>query len=210
MKPDEVLKIFLKTLNPDSYANLIKKNIKETTQYFLYIILFSLLLTTIISLPFLIKFPGHFSEEINKFDRFTIKINQSMNEPIHLGNIITIDTTNKTKNITTEKILITKDYVYTKNKFCLLFDTFCFLNKNIEKKKTTEYSNIIEYNENISKTIYLLLILLSPFIFISLYLFYVIKYIILILSSSIIIFLVLFLAKRKLSIKNMKVGLKLY
>ena len=54
----EFVFMFVQSLNPFSYKNLITKRKRDAVKYFIYIVLFSVLVTSIINLPSFFSFPS--------------------------------------------------------------------------------------------------------------------------------------------------------
>ena len=199
MNIKEFLFIIFKSLNPDSLKQLIEGKLKNSIVYFSFLILFGLILASLLFLPQLVSFPNAMEEKFSKFDYFNISINQKMNSPLILTEEplpkIVIDTTQE-RNRTDEDLLITETSMIRKSLF------------GEEKTEVESFSNILYNKDKIRKFVIYTAIIMIPSLFVLGYLFYFIKFVLIILASWAIALLILKLTKHKFKpLKIFKIGL---
>ncbi len=197
MNIKEFIFTIFKSLNPDSFKKLIEGKFKDSLQYFSLLILFALIISSILFMPKLVALPATIDEKFSKFNYFNISIEQEMNEPLTLTEnpLIVIDTTQE-RNRTNEFLLITENYIFRKGLF------------REEKTEITSFSNILYNKEKIMKFVLYSTLILIPSIFILAYLFFFIKFILIILATWGLAILILKLTKHKFKIlKIFKIGI---
>jgi hypothetical protein len=184
----EVIFTIFKSLNPDSIKELIEGKLKDSLKYFSFLVLFALILASLLLLPKLVTFQKTIDEKFSKFDYFNISIKQKMNSPLILTENpfpkIVIDTT-QDRNLTDEDLLITENKIIRKGLF---------------KEETTEiesFSNILYNKDKIQKFVIYASIIMVPSLFVIAYLFYFIKFMLIILAAWAIAILILKLTKHK-------------
>jgi len=188
MNLKEFIFTIFKSLNPDSLRQLIEGKLKDSIKYFSFLVLFSLIIASLLFLPQLVSFPRTIEDKFSKFEYFNISVNQRMNEPLILTKEplpkIVIDTTQE-RNRTDEDLLITETSIIRKGLF------------GEEKTEIESFSNILYNKDKIRKFVLYAAIILIPSLFVLAYIFYFIKFMLIILVFWTIALLILKLTKHK-------------
>jgi hypothetical protein len=198
MHPKDFFGLFTSALNPLAYKDLMKRRKRDATQYFLKLLFFSVILSGILSIPYIIHFPDRVDDVVSKFSRFNItKVDIEMNEPITLLGQpkIVLDLRASGINASDEFILITKTDVYMKKFKPSIFSWRFF---ETEKTPVGEYSDVLQNFERVKSTYLIAFIFLLPSIFFVVYTLHLVKYALLILISCYIGYLICFLSKAKI------------
>jgi len=171
------LKSFLQrvgwSLNPQGYKDIIDSKKRQSIGYFFAILLFAIIIMSIAAIPLLAALPSNLGKEFDKFDRFNIKLNISMKEPVVLvptHPFITIDTTNTTTELQQGTFLITKDYIYSKGLF-----------GRINQQNISDYKDITDNKEQVNTLLFILTIIAIPSLLICIYALFMIKYMVIII-----------------------------
>ncbi len=198
MRISEFTFLLVKSLNPGDYKMLVTRKKRETMKYFFMLLLFSIIIGFIFSIPKLMAVPSKIDTVFMKFERFNITgIDIEANEPIVLLKYpkTVLDLTENRNNISSEMILITKSDIIWKKFSPSLFQWRLFLT---EQKPISEYSDILHNAGRIKGGAYwLLLILLLPSIFLIVLLLNFIKYTLIISIATFIGLLIVKLKGKK-------------
>jgi len=196
MNIKEFLFTIFKSLNPGSFKQLTEQGFRKAFLYFIFLILFALVISSILFIPKIINIQDTIDEKFSKFDYFNISIKQEMNAPLTITEkpLIVVDTTQE-RNRTNEFLLITENYIYRKTLF------------GEEKKEIESFSNILYNKEKIKNIILYASIFILPSLFVLAYLFYFTKFMLIILASWGLAILILKLTKHNFKIlKILKIG----
>jgi hypothetical protein len=180
MKTPNFIKDIVFSFNPRYLDAATNKKFGHAVGYFTMILAFAFIIMMILYAPKVGLLPGYVSEQISKFDAITVSGKAEMNTPIHIPEkkpMVTIDMTGADAKPTTERVLITKDYVL----YNILSGT-----KKVETKQLLEPT---EHKPIVSQLLALIIIFILPSIVFYSFIALWIKYFILILLAGTIIFL---------------------
>ena len=198
MKTPNFIKDIIHSFNPKYLDKLTNGTFGHAVGYFSMILAFAFVIMMVLYAPQVGLLPGYVSEQISKFDAINVSGTASMNTAIHIPEkkpVLTIDMTGQEVKPTTERVIITKEYVL----YSLL--------KGPTKVGTKELLEPTENKPIVSQLLALFIIFILPSVvfysFIALWL----KYFILILLAGTIIFLLAELTSyRKKWIKTVKLA----
>lgn len=196
MKLPNFLKEIVYSFNPKYLDKTTNRSFKHAVGYFTMILAFAFVIMMLLYVPQVGLLPGFVSEQISKFDTLNVSGKVSMNSPINIPEdkpVLTIDMTGKEVKHSSERVIVTKDYVL----YSLL--------QGPQKVGTKQVLEPTEHKPIVSQLLALLIIFILPSIvfysFIALWL----KYFILILIIGTLIFLLSELTHyRKKWIKTIK------
>ena len=174
----EFLESAFSAANPKNYEDFVGKKIKDVFKHFFLLLLFAILLFLVLNIPKVVLFPSNFQKELNKFDVFNITVNATTKETAHFW-LFSIDTENNTEP-ETEGIMFSKNY--------LMIKYLPYL--PAQKENISLYKNVLTSSSVYRNKVLLLLILLSPSILIAIYIYYAIKFLLIILISTILGFVI--------------------
>lgn len=174
------IKTFLLSLNPFNYHKL-DINIKKALSFFALTLLIGILLIPILNIPNLIKLPANIYGEMAKIEHSSISSNISISEPIRFPSenpYFTLDTTGTVKKMTTEKLMITEEYIHY---------------KPFNHETKIKFNNLMlpENKAFISQLITLAIITVLPAIGIIIYIILFIKYILISIIISTLLYIIL-------------------
>jgi hypothetical protein len=181
------------TLHPKTYSDLSEVRVKKSFNYLLALLLASFILMLIVSIPALINMPEYLKEELNKFETFNISIDIEMSEPAMFTEKdpqVIIDTTTDRTELGREKVLITDEVISY---------------RPYGKTRTTdisEFEDLTNKKEETAVFLTFLAILLIPSILITAYLMFLIKYLVIILVFTLLLFISVRIAKKDLGFKK--------
>ena len=158
MKFKEFIFLFVSSLNPFNYRNIVIGKKRKAVTYFLFLLSFAVIINVFLNAPG-IKNTDSFNEEISKFEYFNITgIDIRLREPVTLLEKpkIVLNFNNQT-NMTDERILITKTDVYWKKLDLLSFHLF-----KTEKEDIRQYSDIVANFNRIKGLYWIVFVLLLP------------------------------------------------
>ena len=190
----EFTKTLFKSINPERYNEISSRNLKDASKYIFSVLFLSFVVMLLLMLPFFGTFPLKAEQAINSFTVINLNPNIETQQPIIFPakqQWLIIDTTGTTTNLSEGKILITQDKVYNKAGLCFWMEPACMLYKpenRVEQKDLTEYTDIKNHAPEISAMITTLFILALPTIILGLYLVLLIKYTLIILAASVLMF----------------------
>jgi hypothetical protein len=190
MRPGEFIFLLFKSLSPANYRMLVTRKKREAVQYLVLLIFFSLMIGFVLSMPKLVNFPDRMEQALMNFEKFNISLDVEAMEPFVLMNrpLIVMDFTENRSQIEAEAILITKSDVLWKKFSPSLFEFRLF---TTEKKQISEY-NVLEDARRIKGgTYWLLLLFVMPSLFFIVFVFNMLKYLLIISMVTLITFLAL-------------------
>lgn len=190
---NEFLKNVLKSINPFYYSDLARSSFKRCFKHIALVILWSTIAMCIIAIPKLFMLRGYLDEQFNNFNALSINATFETKQPIVLlknNPQIIIDGSVSERNMTTEKILITKDFFY--------YRPFNY----VEKFNMGSYSDLLEHKNGVVNFFTVLLIIITPGILIVNYVSFFIKYLIIMLALSIIALIAVRVFKFEISFKK--------
>ncbi len=187
------LREMFKSFSPKSYSHLATNSVWHGIKYLLIIMMIAFLLMAVISIPSLFGMPSAITAQLDKFEKLNFTADIEMNSPVMFTESdpqIIIDTTGQTMNMTTEKVLITDDFL-----------AYRPYNKMV-KINMSELREVTNYKEDMSNMITFLIVLVIPSLLITLYMIHLIKYAVLILAMTIIVFIFSRLIKKDVGLRK--------
>ena len=177
----EFIKEVYQCFHPEKASFIVDRPAKKAIWFFTKALFFSFILMGLLFIPSLFKLPSAISEEIGKFESLSFSGNATTSAPITIPDkdpLIRIDTTSKEIIMKTERLLVTKDAVYTR--------ILTTNNITIEELK-----NPSEHKAGVAGFIALLTIFSIPSILFYAYIINWVIYFLLILLVSTIVFLLI-------------------
>jgi len=100
-----------KALNPYNYKELAENKFSQVFKYYLFIILVSVIIMSLMFIPFLYYTGSYITESVSHFDNLTVKSDFALKESFNILSdpVIRFESTNK--NMTNEMVLITPELV---------------------------------------------------------------------------------------------------
>lgn len=192
----DFLKTIFKTINPDAYRDLATRSYKDSQDYFLSVLFIIFCISVLLFLPTFAAMPKTIEQNIDQFSILSADVRLQTKQPVlfpEKNPTVIVDTTGTYQNLTKEKMLITGDTVYKKAGLCFWFDSLCFMvpkEKRVESIPLTDFSDIVAHKSSISTMITILFLLALPALLISLYLFFALKYVVIILITTGLVFII--------------------
>ncbi len=186
----------MRSFNPFFYKSLSRKRLSDAMTYFFEVLIICFILLVIVSIPVFLALPGNLSTELSKLDNFTIDPSLEMDETIEFNRFdITIT---DTKDYEEEFVLITNESVYMKSLMCQLVKPTCLLTGETKVINSENASELLDHKEGLGKLISFILLLMIPGILVLLFVYYLISYILIILITTSIIYLICKLTKHRM------------
>ena len=172
----------LKSLNPVSYKIFIHRKARNAGFYLANLIVFSMILFFIVSVPFLLKTPVVLNNELPKVHDLGIAPTVNITDTIIFKNPrITLA---QDEEYDGELLLITESEVSRRNTLCLLSKTWCFFNNDPVVYDSNNAREFLDNEKKLGTTIFVTLLLMLPGILIALFLYYLIKFALIIIVVS--------------------------
>jgi hypothetical protein len=109
--------IIFKALNPYNYSELVEHKFYNVIKYYLFIIFFSVLVMSILFIPFLFYTGDYVSKNVEHFENLTVKSEFALKDSFNLLSDPVIRFEPAEKNMTNELVLITPQAVSYKRYF---------------------------------------------------------------------------------------------
>jgi len=177
----EFIKEVYSILHPKKFNEIASRPAKKAIWFFTKVIFFSFILMGLLFLPKLVKLPSSIGEEISKFESLQLSGNASTSEPIVIPDkdpLIRIDTKSNEIKLKTERLLISKDSVYTR-----ILST--------DRITIDELKNPGEHKATVSKFVALLIIFAIPSLLFYSFLVNWLVYFLLIILAGTVVFLLI-------------------
>ena len=190
---DEFFRRIKKSLSPRYYHELSRKPLKSSFQYLFGLIILSLVVMSIISLPRFFFLPTYLNEQIGKITEFTVNASITTTAPLYFPNFnpsLTVDTSGAVTELKEGNVFISREKVQYK-----LFN-------NVFTDTTDSFKDMLQRKDFLKYTFLLLTMFILPSVFIALFLIYFIKYLALLLIFSIPLFILFKIMKHKGTIKQ--------
>lgn len=100
-----------KSLNPYNYQELSEYKFSTALKYYLFIVFFTVILTSLMFIPFLYSTGSFVSDSVGHFENLTVSSNFQLRESFNLMSDPVIRFEAEKKNITNEFVLISPDYI---------------------------------------------------------------------------------------------------
>ena len=189
----EFIKEVYYCFHPKKFHTLVNRSAGRAIWFFTKVLFFSFVLMGLLFIPKLVKMPGAIGDEISKFESLSLSGDMETSEAIVIPDkdpLIRIDTKSTELKMKTERLVITKDAVYTR-----------FL--GTDKITIEELKNPSENKARVGKFVALITMFSLPSLLFYSYVILWIVYFLLILVSSTIIFLLIDLTHYRKTWKQM-------
>lgn len=190
----EFLKTIPKSLYPHAYIELRHRTIRQSIKYLLSILLVAYFIMLAIGAPKLIYLSTYLDNQLTKFERLNFKTDIATSSPIVITEknpMIVITTLGNISNITYNKLLITDNKIYFRESF-----------SKIKEINYRDYLDVLGKKDTIRKLVVAGFYLMIPTVVFLLYFISLIKYSIIIFSTSIIAYLVTRLVKYEVTLRE--------
>ncbi len=185
--------IFL-TLNPLSYRSLSARKYSDCFSYFFTVLFLAFCAMIILAIPMLASAKSDLRENMGKIQKLNVHVDLETSEPVLIpekNTKIIIDTTGQYTNLSKGKVLITDKDLVKKRGMCLLNDNFCFLYKNkVTTTNLSENEDLLKDKEKVVNSLTFWFLVLSPFLLLTAYLFFAIKYMLIIIVFSLLAYII--------------------
>jgi hypothetical protein len=164
------------------WADISEYSLGKALGFFSRILLLAFLLMLLLMIPALIKLPGVISEQLAKFDTLRLSSNVTMSSPVKLPRsdpLLILDTTGAYTALSSERVLITNDKIFYRP-FFTTYDV-----------NTEDLKDLKNNRDDVKAFLAMLAFFLLPSVLVYAYVFIWLKYFLLILALSIILFVVL-------------------
>lgn len=111
----ELFYTIFKSLNPESYDELIHRRLSNSIKYFFFITFLSLMLACILLLPALYSMPGYWNDKVSNFEELNINFSFQLKDSFYLLDDPAIRVEQKGSNLTDARVLITEDGIFYKS-----------------------------------------------------------------------------------------------
>ena len=190
---DEFFRRVKKSLSPRHYHELSRKPLKSSFQYLFGLMVLSLVVMSIISLPRFFFLPSYLNEQIGKITTFTVNASLTTTSPVYFPNMntfLTVDTSGAVTELKEGNLFISREKVQYK-----LFN-------NVFTDTTESFKDMLQRKDFLKYTFLLLTLFILPSVFIALFLIYFIKYFALLLLFSLPLFILFKVMRHKGSLKQ--------
>ncbi len=170
------------TFLPSKWDEISRRNAGKGVSFFTKVLVFAFVVMMLLAIPSMIKLPGEISGNLAKFDVLQLSGNFTMSSPIKIPKsepFLVFDTSGAFTELTTERILITQEKIFYRP----LIKTY--------SQHTEQLKDLKKNRENVKRFMAALVLFVLPSI-----LFYAsitvwLKYFLMILALSIILFVLL-------------------
>jgi len=167
---------------PSHWDEISQRSASQGISFFTKVLLLAFLVMILLAIPSMIKLPATISEQLNKFDTIQLSGDFNMSSPIKLPKsdpYFVFDTSGAFTELTTERILITEDKIFYRP----LFGTHYV---NTEQLKDLKHNR-----DNVKRFLAALVFFVLPSILFYAFVTVWLKYFLMILTLSIILFVLL-------------------
>ncbi|MBI1970328.1 DUF1189 family protein [Candidatus Woesearchaeota archaeon] len=194
----EFWSMFLTSLNPTRYHRL-EPTLSKSLFYFVSMVFMVFLLTSILYIPSLLTLPSYVQKELNKFDSLQISLDYKLKEPIVVPKnnpLIVIDVIDNPKPVQEGIIIITGNELY--------YQPYPYAQRRVIRND----DNLLQKGNELSGLFGMLAVITAPVIFVAGFLYFFLKYIVIILIASVIGYLLARIAHFGIEYQDMfRVGL---
>lgn len=170
------------SLTPSHWAEISERPVGSGIAFFSKVLLLAFVVMILLAIPSMVKMPKAISEQLGKFDTLTLSGNFTMSSPIKLPKsepFFVFDTSGAFTELTTERVLVTEDKVFYRP----LFSTY---NINTEQLK-----DLKKNRDNLKLFLSVLVFFILPSILFYAFVIVWLKYFLILLTLSVILFVVL-------------------
>lgn len=195
----QFLLMFVQSLNPRAYTQLLSRKKREVASFFITLLLYCVLLSGLTNIPNFVNFPKQVEGAVSKISTLNITgLDVEITEPVTLLETpkVVIDFS-ENNTLDKEFVLITKNEIFFKKFQPKLFNLFI-----TEQKPVSELGDVLNTVRSIKGTYWIVLFILLPSLFFISYLLNFTKYSIIITLVFILSFIILKLTKKKLNFQH--------
>src|SRR3989344_109816 len=170
-----------KSLLPPKYRGLCRDNtIRKSALYFFTLLIIMSLITGILYIPVIKEFPQEVQKEFSKMNNINFNVDLATNGEANFGGLITIDM-NTNRSLEGRGILIAKQR--------LEYKLIPFSSPKVISDR--DFQELVNDPSSIQKLFEMIVIFIAPYLLILLFLYHLIKYLIIVLLiSSFVIILI--------------------
>jgi len=167
---------------PSHWAEISKRTVGNGIVFFTKVLLLAFMLMMLLAVPLLVKMPGEISNQLAKFDVLQLSGNFTMSSPVKMPKsepLIIFDTSGAYTELTTERVLITKDKIFYRP-----FIRTQYVN-------TEQLKDLKKNRENVKRFLAVLVFFVLPSVLFYAFITVWLKYFLMIFTLSIILFVLL-------------------
>lgn len=172
----------LKTFLPSHWNELSQAGVGTALLFFSKVVVCGFVLIMLLASPSLLRMPGVISENLARFDTLQLSGNFTMSSPIKLPRsepVVIFDTSGAYTQLTTERVLVTRDRIFYRP----LFTTY--------ELSTGELKDLKNNRDTVNTFLAMLVFFLLPSVLFYAYIAIWLKYFLLILVLSLVLFVLL-------------------
>lgn len=193
---------FFKSFWPDYYHDLSQHTLQHAFSYFLKAWLLAFLIFGILSLGYVFKLSGVLQSEFAKIEAFDITTNITVTEPLHLPPSVVVANAQDYNN---ELLLITAQQLSYRDPLCLVLRSLCLYERDPIVWKAEELQASLRDKTELSKEVYGFFLLMIPGIVLGIFILYGLKYLVLILLASFVMYLLSLVTSYDIPVKKLLV-----
>ena len=196
MRLNEFVFLLTKTFNPGDYKMLVARKKRDAVQYFLLLLLFCLVIGFLLNIPNIITSHDYFDQQLSKFERFNISVvDIELKEPLILFEEpkIVVDFS-ENASIGDKAVLITRTEVMWKKPSPDIFQLRLF---TTERKPVAEFSDVVSNIRALKFIYWAIFIAVLPSLFFVFYVFYLLKYTLIMLFVTLVGYFIVKLRNRR-------------
>lgn len=170
------------SFTPSHWAEISNRTAGNGISFFSKVLLLAFVIMVLLAIPALVKMPKAISEQLGKFETLTLSGNFTMSSPIKLPNsepLFVFDTSGAFTDLTSERVLVTQDKIFYRPFF------------GTHYVNTEQLKDLKNNSDNVKKFLAALVFLILPSIMFYAFVFVWLKYFLIIVTLSIILFVVL-------------------
>jgi hypothetical protein len=178
----QFLKEVWQTFSYASWKEISGRPAGKGLGFFSKVLLFAFIVLILVNIPALIRLPTEISQQLAKFEALRLSGNVTMTSPIKLPSsepVVILDTSGAYTELTTERVLITRDRIFYRP----LFKTHTLA--------TEELKDLKQNRDQVKASLAMLVFFLLPSIVFYAYIAIWLKYFLMILALSIVLFILL-------------------
>ncbi len=170
------------TFLPSRWLEISQRTAGNGIVFFSKMLLLAFLLMILLAIPVLVKMPGEISSQLGKFDALQLSGNFTMSSPIKLPKsepFFVFDTSGAYTELTTERVLVTKEKIFYRP----------FIKTHFQY--TEQLKDLKQNRENVKRFLAALVFFVLPSVLFYAFIMVWLKYFLMIVTLSIILFVLL-------------------
>jgi hypothetical protein len=194
--------IFVKSINPMNYGDLVGERKRDASLYFFYLIFFAIILGGIFSIPKLGYLPQALNNSISKFTKFTVTgVEIETSEPLILLKnpeiVLDFRPEPETKDAF---LLVTQEDIYLRKFSPNLFQLSMY---NTTRTPMSNYSDVLQDFNRFKGTLWIFFIFMLPSMLFFIYVLNIVKYLFILALVMIFTIMVALIFRYKMHMQNM-------